>query len=863
VGRGEAPGERRARPGGRRFGVLSIRARLAILGTGTVLLVTGLLSTLVIQDLRAQRASSVQRLLNLAEATAANVGTVLGTSRAAAERLAEGADRVLAGAPGGCAGWLARNRETLPLFSNLVLVDRTGAPVCSQVGGVVGVVDYADRAWLAEALEGRPSMEGPMIGRRFPVWSVALSAPVRDSTGLPVGVVTVGLELARFQDFMGSLSLPRGSILTVSRNDGVIVARSQDPERWIGKEFPPPMATPPGAGTGAYTTEGPSLEGEPMLFANVPVPGAPWRVDAGWSEREALGPAFTAARGSLVLAIGLILVTSVGLTWVYVPVTRSLSGLVDGTQGALLDRRPLRAEGPAEVRSVATRFNEALLALSREEDQGRRLARVIAQLPDPVFITDREGVIEYVNPAFERVTGYTASEAIGRTPRLLRSEEHTPEVYSEMWRTIKAGFTYRGRFRNRRKNGELYTEEKTIGPLRSESGEITHFVSTGKDVTEAEAISERLSQAEKLEAIGQMAGGVAHDFNNLLTAISGYAELLSTEIEEGPGPESAEHVRKILEGAHMGGALTRQLLGITTRQTVHSEPVNLNHVVERLTAFLRRVIPADIEVVRALDPEVGPVWLDPVQAEQMVLNLALNARDAMPDGGRLKISTHAADGDSRQIRFEVSDTGLGIPPEVLPRIFDPFFTTKSHGTGLGLVTVAEIVRSAHGRVDVESEPGRGTTFRIRLPEGHVYTVPPLGEGSEAGDSGAGTRCTILLAEDDPRVRALLTRVLEQAGHEVLVAPDGRAALERARSWEGPLHLVVSDVMMPEMKGPDLVAAVRSDRPGLPAVLISGHANVSLEAGFANGPTELISKPVSPAALREAVSRLAGGRPGDP
>jgi len=308
----------------------------------------------------------------------------------------------------------------------------------------------------------------------------------------------------------------------------------------------------------------------------------------------------------------------------------------------------------------------------------------------------------------------------------------------------------------------------------------------------------------------------------------------------------------------MGGALTRQLLGISTRQATQTEPVNLNDVVERLTAFLRRVIPADIEVVRTLDPGVGPVWLDPVQAEQMVLNLALNARDAMPDGGRLLIATHAEDGETPQVRFEVSDTGLGIPEDVLPRIFDPFFTTKSQGTGLGLVTVAEIVRSAHGRVEVESAPASGTTFRIRLPEGQALSQASETEQPRTAKPGEEPRCTILLAEDDPRVRALLSRILEQAGHEVLAAADGRAALERARSWDGVLDLVISDVMMPEMKGPDLVAAVREDRPGLPAVLISGLANVSLEPGFAHGPTELITKPISPSALRDAVARLAGG-----
>ena len=208
---------------------------------------------------------------------------------------------------------------------------------------------------------------------------------------------------------------------------------------------------------------------------------------------------------------------------------------------------------------------------------------------------------------------------MGQKPSILKSGAHPAEVYSELWRTIQSGHTYRGRFQNRRKNGEIYVEEKAIAPLRNEDGEITHFISTGKDVSDQEAITARLTHAEKLEAVGQMAGGVAHDFNNLLTAISGYAELLAADMDPDADAEALEHVQKILDGTQMGGSLTQQLVGFGRRKIAQAEPVSLNSVIERLTAFLRRVIPADISVHLELEPSSGRAWLDPIRAEQLLL----------------------------------------------------------------------------------------------------------------------------------------------------------------------------------------------------------------------------------------------------
>jgi PAS domain S-box-containing protein len=822
-----------------------------------MVVIVGLLAALVVQDLASERASAIRRLLNLAEATAGSVAEVVGTSQRAARAFASDA-AVALDDPSKCDAWLGRALDALPLFTNLLLVDDGGTPVCSHHPNVVGLLDYGDRQWVQDVMQGRPVISDPLVGKLTGAWAVVVAAPVlRD--GQPVGAAVLGLELARFQEILSGISLPERALITLATNSGTVLGRSLDPERWVGSSLPPPTDTEQPLGTAGGLIEGPSMEGEPMLFANVPVSGAPWRVYAGWSEAEALGGAWRQARQSGAFALLLLVLTAAGLAWVYVPTTRSLGRLVAEAGEAARSGLPLSAEGPVEIRSVAGRINETLATLGRAEDQARKLARVASQLADPVFITDRDGVIEYVNPAFERVTGYSSEEALGQTPAILNSREHPEDVYADLWRAVLSGETYRGRIRNRRKNGRTYTDEKTISPLRNEAGEITHFVATGRDVTDQEAIALRLRRAEKLEAVGQLAGGVAHDFNNVLTAITGYAELLSADLKARGNEEGLAHVREILEGAQMAGSLTHQLLTFSRREVVEADSVALNAVIKRVTSFLRRVIPADIGVAQEMDPGTPPVWIDPIHAEQIVLNLALNARDAMPDGGvlTLRTSVNGMEGDPEHgwAVLEVGDTGTGMPTDMTDQIFDPFFTTKGHGTGLGLATVREVVSGAGGTIRVDTVLEEGTTFRVTLPP---HSQPSAAaKPHPAGASTTRSARTILLAEDDAPVRTLLTRILERAGHDVVAASDGRKALEAARTLDRPVDLVVTDVMMPEMKGPDLVRELRVTRPGMPALFITGHAGVSLEESLATGHSELLPKPVSPAALRDAVDRLAG------
>jgi PAS domain S-box-containing protein len=843
-------------------------------GAATITVVVVLLGSMVLHNFRMARDSAVQRLLNVAESTAGNVERLVQSSRVAASRFTIGAEDVVRD-PSRCGAWLGRTLELLPAYSNLLIVDRGGRPVCSEADSVIGVHTFADRPWFAPAMAGRFVVTDPLIGRRFPVWSVIFAAPVRPVPATEsIGVVALGLDLARVQNFTTGVTLPSGAVVTVATASHVIVARSRDQEQWVGKEIPAPVMSEQFVGA-AKVTEALSMEGEKTLFVSVEVPGTDWRVYAGWNEEQALGPALMDARRSAVLAAALIVVTLAGIVWVYVPTTRSLSRLVAGAEAAADHRTPLVPMGPDEIRAVALRINETLGKLAAAETEAVKLAQVTRQFADPVAIVNCDGRFEFVNPAWEAATGFTAREAQGRRAAdlcLLQPESGQP--FQEAWDGVLKGRSFRGRVLSRRRDGSTATEDMAIMPLRDPDGDITHVVATSRDVTESDALAERLREAEKLKAVGQLAGGIAHDFNNLLTAISGYAELLDLDLPD-EDRDARGYVQEILKGSQMARQLTQQLLTFSRRDMAQERNVSLNDVIGRLVTFLRRVIPADVRVRQELDPQAGPVWIDAIHAEQIVLNLALNSRDAMPTGGELLLRTrsepHGPDSSTGWTVLEVRDTGDGIPDGIKPRVFDPFFTTKQRGTGLGLATVHDVVTRAGGTIAIEDIPGGGTLLRVRLPRSAMDAslgVPAPANGSTR-DGGRGL---VLLAEDNEAVRPFFHRVLAAAGYTVFDGSDGADALKQVERMPAPPSIVVTDVMMPRMKGPTLVAELRRTWPDLPALFVSGYAEPDLDVTIpADERSERLTKPISPSDLLAAVARLlehtrarqAAARPGVP
>jgi PAS domain S-box-containing protein len=519
-----------------------------------------------------------------------------------------------------------------------------------------------------------------------------------------------------------------------------------------------------------------------------------------------------------------------------------------------------RLDGPTLVCTI--RNTIAIHALQREhhcaEELLRKLSRAVEQSADTVVVTDRYGVIEYVNPAFEALSGYTNAEVCGQTHRVLKSGEQTSETYREMWNTILSGNVFRGILVNRKKSGELYYVEESICPVRDSSGEITHFVANGRDMSERMRLEAQLSQAQKMDAIGRLAGGVAHDFNNLLTIITSYSELALDSVPQQSPLETK--IQEILLAARRAAELTRQLLAFSRKQPQALRVMDLNQVVANIAKTLPRLIGEDIEFTFMPGSNVGRARIDPMQIEQILMNLAANARDAMPRGGHLRIETFHVQLDDDYIHdkpavipkgnyalITVNDDGAGIPREDLPHIFEPFYTTKpsGKGTGLGLATVYGIVKQNKGFIWVYSEPGSGTVFKIYLPSAGGKTPAVEPEKRDVDILTRGTE-TVLLVEDEAAVRRATAEFLGLQGYHVLEAKDGVDALATAGQYDSDIHLVVTDVVMPNMSGDALARELTQIRPDTKFLFVSGYAGrtvldhkvVDLETNFLQKPYTL-------------------------
>jgi two-component system, cell cycle sensor histidine kinase and response regulator CckA len=504
----------------------------------------------------------------------------------------------------------------------------------------------------------------------------------------------------------------------------------------------------------------------------------------------------------------------------------------------------------------------------RAEEENTRLVTAIEQSAEGVVVTNTRGEIEYVNPAFTRMTGYSREEALGQNPRVLKSGKHDPEFYRQLWAMILDGQSWHGELVNRRKDGTFYTEQMSIAPVRGSQGEVTHFIATKQDVTERKVMEAQLQQAAKIEAVGRLAGGVAHDFNNLLTIINGYSELLLDEL--GSDETLSGYLKEIHNAGDHAAALTSQLLAFSRRQVLAPHVLDLNSVVSTLESMLRRLIGEDIELLTNLSPTLGLIKADPGQIDQVIMNLAVNARDAMPFGGKLTIETSNVEIDESyahkhptvkpfpHVMLAVTDTGAGMTPEIQEHIFEPFFTTKEKGkgTGLGLATVYGIVKQSGGSIWVYSELGKGTVFKVYFPL--------VSETTETGDKPAsdldpslGTE-TILLVEDEEGVRSLVRLALSAVGYHVLETTDPESALATCASHDGPIHLLLTDVVMPQMSGPIVATKVTALRPGIRVLYMSGYTDDAVvHHGVLSQEMPFIQKPFSPLALRKKIREVLG------
>jgi len=511
-----------------------------------------------------------------------------------------------------------------------------------------------------------------------------------------------------------------------------------------------------------------------------------------------------------------------------------------------------------------------ITAQKKAEEAMTSLVTAIEHAEEPIVVTGLDGAIQYCNPAFEKVTGYSREEAIGQNPRILKSGKHSPEFYADLWKTVNSGKVWRGQLTNRKKNGSLYQEEATISPITDTSGRQTGFVAVKRDVTEQRQLEEQFRQAQKLESVARLAGGVAHDFNNLLTVINGYSGILLRAIS----PSDRLHrsyVEEIKKAGEHAATLTRQLLAFSRKQVIKPAVLDLNTTIEQSAAMLQRLIGEDIVLETHLGRSLGQVIADPDQLVQVIMNLAVNARDAMPDGGRLDIATsnvdlRAADSSrpdaipGRYILLTVTDTGHGMDETIRQRIFEPFFTTKEsgQGTGLGLSTVHGIIRQGGGWIDVSSEVGIGTSFKVYLPRADGM-ASVVGEANDTLGTAAGA--TILVVEDQDVVRSFIKTTLQQHGYHVIAAADGVEAVDLAKQYSGPIDLCLTDVVLPGINGKELSGRLKQLRPGLKVLFTSGYtADVIARRGVLDDGMEFIAKPFSSDALARKVADLLGVGP---
>jgi PAS domain S-box-containing protein len=523
-----------------------------------------------------------------------------------------------------------------------------------------------------------------------------------------------------------------------------------------------------------------------------------------------------------------------------------------------LGRLGVAARQAIERRDAERRRREIEAALLERDRQFRA---VFENALDAIIIVDDERRLVDANPAASSLLGHSRDELLR-----LRVEDLFPTAYREtatsLWGRFIAEGEQHGEVSLLHADGSLriadYRARASILPGR--------HLSVMRDISDRRRLEEQLTQSQKMEAVGRLAGGIAHDFNNLLTAISGYAHLLGTSLEG--SDRRQDDVAAIVTAAESAARLTNQLLAFSRRQILQLRVVAPADVLTGMAPLIRRVIGEGLELTIEVDPETGHVRADPNQLEQVIVNLALNARDAMPLGGRLTLESrnvtqdasyaeaHADVAPGHYVLVAVSDTGVGMDSETLARIFEPFFTTKGpeRGTGLGLATVYGIVKQSGGHVWVYSEPGRGTTFKVYLPRVDA-PADPLPRPAPIGRPAGGSE-TILVVEDDDAVRGLVAASLKRAGYTVLAAASGRDALPIIERQPGPIHLLLTDIVLPAMSGQELAEHAQASRPDVRVLFMSGYtANAVVHHGVLEEGVNYLAKPFSPGELLSRVRAL--------
>jgi PAS domain S-box-containing protein len=729
-----------------------------------------------------------------------------------------------------------------------------GAIVCSSLGSTARRGrPYAGQPWFGAA-RSAPQLQAPV---RDPITGqpvIAFTAPLRgDITTALVDLDPVGPDLVM------QLAGPRDlRYIVTTANGKVVLARSNQPAQYVGTSI---------AQTAFFRngrmTERPDLGGTTRLFANAVVPGVGWRVYAGLDRGVALAASGRLFDRELALIVAALVVVLGATALVQRRIARPIARLSGAVSRGGEDARAVVGGAPTEVVELANSFDTLLSSLRATEHEASLAAESYGELfhghPQPVLIYDPATLAIFeVNEAAIAHYGYSHEEFLAMRITDLVPQEDVPALLNLVQGAGPTGDP--GPWRGVKRDGTVIDVEVSSHEVefRGRHGQLVVI----NDITESQRLRRQLEQVQRLESLGQLAGGVAHDFNNLLGVILNYAAFVQEELGKAEGAQwdtPRADVEQIEQAARRATELTHQLLAFARREVIHPEVISLNDSVLGTNQLLRRSLGEHIELSTVLDDELWPVLADPGQMEQILVNLAVNARDAMPGGGRLVIETANVTVDEsyasarpelepgRYVRLRVSDDGSGMDQATLERAFEPFYTTKPNGegTGLGLATIYGIVTQSGGRIRLYSEPGFGTTVTVMLPA-TTAQAPVQRTAEEPEASGHGE--VILVVEDEDGIREVARRVLERGGYEVMTASSGAEALELVRR-DGPIDLVITDVIMPQMMGHELAAEIVALRPSARIMYMSGYAQPLVGSGQGL-PAEvtLIEKPFTERSL---------------
>jgi len=516
----------------------------------------------------------------------------------------------------------------------------------------------------------------------------------------------------------------------------------------------------------------------------------------------------------------------------------------------------------------------------RIEETLRKFQRATEQSPVSIVITDLKGDIEYVNPKFTAITGYSFDEVKGKNPRILKSGDKSNTEYKSMWDKILSGFEWQGEFHNKKKDGTLFWENASISPIKDVDGRITHFIAVKEDITEQKRSENELRQtedrrhqleleliqAQKLESLGTLASGIAHDFNNILGIIVGYSSL-SERFLTNPA-QLSKCFDAINKASQRGTTLVKQLLTFARKSESLFQPIQMNDIIDEVTKLLAETFPKTITLTKQLSTDIPLVNADGSQLHQVFMNLCINARDAMPQGGNLTLATDLVNiedladrfpkaTDRRYVHILVSDTGMGIDDETRKRIFDPFFTTKGpgKGTGLGLSLVHSILENHHGMIDLSSTPGEGTTFHLYFPCEEISPLQDAIVQDSLADIPNGTE-TVLLIEDEEMLLDMIQTTLSLKGYTVLTAPDGMEGLEVYQRNRDRINVVLSDYGLPKCTGKEVAMKILAMDPDMKIIIASGFLEPDLKAKlFEAGVLRIIQKPYHLAEVAKTIREI--------